>query len=297
MEPVPYDILEAMVQCFGRAFHYKDGVATFFLSQGVSRALVDKYRNEPKFVWARRVLTELADTLEGKLQQRKILTALCQLKKIPDPKVPDRDAAADVLRTLKSLALQHDLFVKEERHVAADKATEARARQQLSQERAAKLEVLRKTFNDAVLSADRQAAGYTLQDLLQELFGLFEIEYRKSFRNPSNTQEIDGHFYFQSFDYLVEAKWRKDQPTEGEIGSFKHKVEGKFRGTRGLFVSVAGFRKEVVEKFDERGSSIILMDGSDLIHVLEGRVDLQDGLRAKVETASQKGLVLSPIIG
>ena len=38
MEPVPYDILEAMVQCFGKAFHYKDGVATFFLSQGVSRA-------------------------------------------------------------------------------------------------------------------------------------------------------------------------------------------------------------------------------------------------------------------
>ena len=60
MEPVPYDILEAMVQCFGKAFHYKDGVATFFLSQGVSRALVDKYRNEPKFVWTRRMLTELA---------------------------------------------------------------------------------------------------------------------------------------------------------------------------------------------------------------------------------------------
>ena len=52
-------------------------------------------------------------------------------------------------------------------------------------------------------------------------------------------------YYFQSFDYLVEAKWRKDQPTEGEIGSFKHKVEGKFKGTRGLFMSVAGFRREV----------------------------------------------------
>jgi len=297
MEPVPYDILEAMVQCFGKAFHYKDGVATFFLSHEVSRALVDKYRNEPKFVWARRVLTELADTLEGNLQQRKILMALCQLRKIPDPKVPDRDAAADALRTLKSLAIQHELLLREERQVVEGKAKEGRERQQLAEERAAKLEVLRKTFYDAVLSTDRQKAGYTLQDLLQELFGLFEIEYRKSFRNPSNTQEIDGHFYFLSFDYLVEAKWRKDQPAEGEIGSFKHKVEGKIKGTRGLFVSVAGFRKEVVEKFDEHGSSIILMDGMDLTHVLEGRVDLRDGLRAKIETAAQKGVVLSPMIG
>lgn len=60
MDSVPYEIMEAMVQCFGKAFHYKDGVATFFLTQGVPRPLVDKYRNEPKFVWARRLLTELS---------------------------------------------------------------------------------------------------------------------------------------------------------------------------------------------------------------------------------------------
>jgi hypothetical protein len=297
MEPVPYEILEAMVQCFGKAFHYKDGVATFFLTQGVSRPLVDKYRNEPKFVWARRLLTELSQTEDGRLLQRKVLTALCQLRKVPDSQVPDRDAAADALRHLKILATQHDLVVKEEARVVVDKAAQAREHQQLVQDRAAKLEKLKQTFFAAVASADRQAAGYTLQDLLQELFSLFEIEYRKSFRNTNNTQEIDGHFCFQSFDYLVEAKWRKDQPTEAEIGAFKHKVDGKLQGTRGLFVSATGFRKEVVEKFDERGSSIILMDGADLTHLLEGRVDLRDGLRAKIEAAAQRGVVLTSILG
>jgi hypothetical protein len=296
MDSVPYEILEAMVQCFGKAFHYKDGVATFFLTQGVPRPLVDKYRNEAKFVWARRLLTELSQTEEGRLLQRKVLTALCQLRKVPDSQVPDRDAAADALRQLKNLAVQHDLLAKEEARVVGDKAAQAKERQQLVQDRAAKLDKLKQTFIAAFTSADRQAAGYTLQDLLHELFTLFEIEYRKSYRNPKNTQEIDGHFCFQSFDYLVEAKWRKDQPTEAEIGAFKHKVDGKLQGTRGLFVSVPGFRKEVVEKFDERGSSIILMDGADLTYLLEGRVDLRDGLRAKIEAAAQRGVVLTSVL-
>src|ERR1700682_5391161 len=109
MDSIPYEILEAMVQCFGKAFYFKDGVATFFLTQGVPRPLVDKYRNEPKFVWARRVLTELGELGDGRSLQRNVLTALCQLRNVPDPKVPDRDAALDAIRNLKALALEHDL--------------------------------------------------------------------------------------------------------------------------------------------------------------------------------------------
>lgn len=297
MGPVPYDVLEAMVQCFGKAFHYKDGVATFFLTAGVPRPLVDKHRNEPKYVWARRLLTELGQSDDGRMQQGKVLTALCRLRNLPDKDVPDRDAGLDVLRGLKQLAQQHDLVVKEDEAKQEDRVSTAQEREQLVDNRTKKLESLRQVFNESAGSPDRQRAGYTLQDVLQELFGLFEIEYRKSFRNPTNTQEIDGHFYFLSFDYLVEAKWRKDQPTEAEIAAFKHKVGGKVTGTRSLFVSIPGFRREVVEQFDERGSSIILMDGMDLIHVLEGRVDLRNGLRKKIEAAAQKGLVLTQILG
>src|SRR5579862_1570151 len=114
MDPVPYEIMEAMVQCFGKAFHYKDGVATFFLTQGVPRPLVDKYRNEPKFIWARRLLTELSQTEDGRLLQRKVLNALCRLRKVPDSQIADPNAALDALRQLKDLAVQHDLAVKDE---------------------------------------------------------------------------------------------------------------------------------------------------------------------------------------
>jgi restriction endonuclease Mrr len=93
------------------------------------------------------------------------------------------------------------------------------------------------------------------------------------------------------FDYLVEAKWRSDQPNEQEIAGFKQKVDTKLDATRGMFVSINGFRDEVVAQFQGRGANIIFMDGEDLTHILEGRVDLPDALRTKIEKAAQEGNV------
>lgn len=293
MTPLPYEIIEAMIQCFGRCFHYKDRMAAFFKNCEIPRPLIDKHRPEFKFVWARMLLTDLGETESGGLLQRKVLTALCQLRNVPDDKVPDRNAALDALRILKDLALRYDLVAREEFDKEITKKHLADEQSRLVRERAAKLEDLRKSFNTAVVSSDRQSAGYSLEDLLRALFALFEIEYRKSFR--TETQQIDGHFNFQGFDYLVEAKWRQDQPTEQELGAFKHKVDGKLESTRGLFVSIPGFRIQVVAQFNGRGPNLILMNGSDVIHILEGRIDLRDGLKKKIEKAAQEGIVFAPL--
>jgi hypothetical protein len=260
-------------------------MAAFLKNCEVPRPLIDKHRQEFKFVWARKVLTELGETESGCILQRKILTALCQLRNVPDDKAPDRGAALDALRTLK--------VAREELDKGMTKKHLAEEQNRLVHERAAKLEDLRKSFNSAVASPDRQGAGYSLEDLLRDLFALFEIEYRKPFR--TETQQIDGHFNFQGFDYLVEAKWRQDQPTEQELGAFKHKIDSKLESTRGFFVSIPGFRSQVVSQFNGRGSNLILMDGFDLVHILEGRVDLRDGLKKKIEKAAQEGLVLTAL--
>jgi hypothetical protein len=57
MSQLPFDITEAMIQCFGKCFYYKDPVAAFMEASGVPRDLINKYRDEHKFVWARRVLS------------------------------------------------------------------------------------------------------------------------------------------------------------------------------------------------------------------------------------------------
>jgi hypothetical protein len=55
-----------------------------------------------------------------------------------------------------------------------------------------------------------------------------------------------------------------------------------------------GFRTEVVDEFNGKGTNLIFMDGRDLIHILEGRIDLRDALEMKIERAAQEGIVFTP---
>jgi hypothetical protein len=293
MQQLPYVIIQAMIQCFGKCFYYKDLMASFLVSAGVDRSLVEKDKAEFKFTWARLLLTELGQTVDGVLVQRRILTELCKLRDVPDPKVPDRNAALEALRHLKQLASEHDLITFEEKTKGDQKRHLAQKKEELIRSRASTLHNLHAQFTAGLSSENRQRAGYSLEDILVNLFSLSEIEYRKSYR--TETQQIDGHFAFQGFDYLVEAKWRSDRPTVQEIGGFKYKVDQKFESTRGLFISVVGFRDEVADHFSESGGNIVLMDGVDLAFILEGRMDLREALRIKIENASRRGIAFTPI--
>lgn len=293
MDRLPHDVVEAVVQVFGRGFHFKDGMAAFLLTAGVDRALVEKYRAEAKYPWARKVLTELGDTEDDRIVQRRILTELCRLKGLPDENAPDRDAGLDALRKLKVLANEHQLVAETAKKESRSRGDLQEQRQRVAAERAKKLEHLKTEFYAGVTTEDRQRAGYSLEDILKELFALFEIEYRPPFK--TETQQIDGHFTLDGFHYLVEARWRKTQPTDADVGSFKTKVDSKLESTRGLFVSVQGFREEVVAQYSGRGANIIFLDGADLMHILEGRVDLRDGLRFKVDKAAQEGRIFVPL--
>lgn len=289
MKHISYEITEQIIQCFGKCFHFKDSVASFMRSSGVPKIMIDKYRDLPKFVWGRRVLEDLSLNEDGLIIQRKLLTNLCKLKDLPDTGVVDRNAGLDALRKLKRLAVDNDYIVKEQKEKENIQKKIAEQKQVLVLERAKQLEELRTIFNINVTEKNRQKAGFILEDLLKNLFEINDIEYRKSFRTTENTQQIDGYFKFDGFDYLVEAKWRKDVPNLTEIAGFRYKVESKINSTRGLFVSISGFREEVIREFSGKGTKIIFMDGQDLMLILEGRINLSDGLRYKIEKAVQIG--------
>jgi hypothetical protein len=289
MSPLPYEMIEAMVQCFGRSFHYIAPFEQFLRGAGVSRELVAKYSHERKFPRSRHILTELGESEDGCLVQRRLLTELCKLRSLPDEGVNDREAGLNALRHIKELAVSNDLYVEEAKQQATARVERAAARVDVARERAAKLESLRQQFAAALSDSSRASAGYSLEDIFKELCALYEIEYRKSYR--TSTQQIDGHFRFESFDYLVEARWRIDQPTTQDIGGFKAKVDSKIESTRGLFISINGFRPEVIRDFEGRGVNIIFMCGEDLIYILEGRFDLSDALRLKIDKAAQEGQV------
>src|SRR3972149_12082769 len=221
--------------------------------------------------------------------ERRILTELCKLRKLPDNNVSNPDAGLDNLRTIKRLAVEHDLFVEEEKTKNTYKKNIAKEKAKIVEERSKVLTILHQAFMDWIVNPNRQSAGYSLEDILEKLFPLFTLEYRKSYKTP--TQQIDGHFRFEAFDYLVEAKWRADQPNEQEIGGFKRKVDTKLESTRGVFFSINGFRGEVIQLFQGQGSNIIFFTGEDLIHILEGRIALDEVIKIKIEKAAQEGIV------
>ena len=292
---LPGDIKAAMIEVCGRTFWYKGPLFSMFATAGIPDQMYIKYEDEVKFKIARYVIADLERLGEdGSLCLRRLLTELCRLRDLADPFVPDRDSGLDALRTLKTLAARHDLLIREPQ--APVKTTVAGAEESPQQvpNRASRLEELRLEFTRAFASSDRAGRGYDLERLLKGLFAAFEIQYRKSYRTEA--EQIDGAFSFGGFDYIVETRWRADVPTLQELMAFKGKVDRKIESTRGFFVSVVGFREDIIQSLREAGQAkLVFMDGEDLTLILEGRVSLTDGLQAKADKASQEGVTYFPL--
>lgn len=286
---LPYDIRTQIIQCIGTCFHYKDNVESFFISCGIDKKLASKHRSLAKFVWTRNLLNDLDDLENGNELQRRVLTELCKFRNIPDKDAPNPNAGLDNLRKLKQLAIENKFEVEEKNRNINQRKNIAAHKAKIISERAEKLRELKEDYYKGFSTGNRQEAGYILENILERLFPLFELEYKKPYKTV--TQQIDGHFWFEGFNYLVEAKWQRELPSESEIGGFKRKIDTKLESTRGIFISINGFREEVVRSFEGNKSNILFFDGEDLMHILEGRADLWDVIYTKIQKASQEGIV------
>lgn len=262
-----------------------------FARAGIKEDMYLQYEHEPKFKIVRQLLGDLEGMGDdGFLLQRRLLTEMCKLRGLADNEVPDRDSGLDALRKLKRVAHEHDLGVEEDRTIAAKRATETQGTIQDARDRERRISELHRVFVELTNNDNPQARGYGLEDILKELFALYEVRYRKSYR--ADGEQIDGFFNFGGFDYLVEARWRKTQPSLDELLAFKGKVDRKIESTRGVVISVSGFRNDVVERLRQAGpANLVLIDGYDLNLVLEGRVSLIDALQHKTDIAAQEGVV------
>lgn len=138
-----------------------------------------------------------------------------------------------------------------------------------------------------------QQRGYEFERLIGAVFKLHDIPYTPPFRK-ADVEQTDGFFRFDGFSYLIEARWRSQPPRIGDLREFSGKVRAKMESTRGLFVSVAGFREEILREASTL-LNLVLMDGQDLALILEDRVSLREGLRLKLDRASQQGVLFYPL--
>jgi restriction endonuclease Mrr len=155
-----------------------------------------------------------------------------------------------------------------------------------------KLAELRNSFFELSVEKNHQKRGFMFENFLNELFLTFDLDPKESFKIIG--EQIDGAFTFDSQDYLLEAKWQKEPIQAGDLYDFGGKIAGKFKIALGLFISINGFSTESTKVDSPVVKSMILMDGSDLMAVLDNRISLKDMLFRKRRHAAEKGEIYFP---
>ncbi|MBK7683991.1 MAG: restriction endonuclease [Bacteroidetes bacterium] len=139
-----------------------------------------------------------------------------------------------------------------------------------------KLDELKTKFIEIAINENHQARGHQLEKFLIELFIFFDLDPKSSFKIVG--EQIDGAFTFDNTEYLLEAKWQKSPINAQDLYGFAGKIQGKFKSTCGLYVSLSGYSEDSTKVDGPSIKALILIDGSCLIEVLEGRIKLNDML-------------------
>ena len=196
--------------------------------------------------------------------------------------------ARKAVTALRKLSQPHRDMIEERR--AREKRREEYLKGNYARVAFAKsLETLYGTYKILVSSTAPQKRGYELESLLRELFELFDLDPKASFKLKG--EQIDGAFTFEGVDYLLEAKWQETPVALKELDALSSKVKRKLDNTLGLFIAINGFSQDAISLHSQGRPVLLLMDGGDLVAVFEGRIDLQDLLRRKRRCAAQTGRI------
>ena len=274
-------------------YWYKADLRSFLQSSLANKAILPSLNWEG---YKRQViddlLTELASDQDSNLGD---LTRLCyavaemksfdHLLQLEGGQEKARRAKLAVQR-LREILKPHDDILEEEQAIA-DRQRRAAERLRASGAVRETLSQLSQRYSALVVSADPQSRGFELERLMYDLFELFDLDPKASFKNTG--EQVDGAFSLEGTDYLFEAKWQKDAVSTHDLDGFASKTRRKLENTLGVFLSVNGFSEDAVLAHSSGQPSIILMDGSDLMAVLEERIDFVSLLVRKKRHAAQTG--------
>ena len=288
---ISFELKEKMVSLAGACFWYWSSFYSFLDSAGVPKSLQQKYPREAynKYQVMRNLLSDLeqANQLET---IKSIISNFFKLRTAIDRDSLDESKAKQLLTEFREL-VGNDPIESEIRKMEHEKAKVA-YQQSVDERRSQtkRLEELNTKFTTLITLNEltAQQRGYRLEELFFDLLQFSEFEYSKPYRTTDGEQ-IDGHFKYEKFDYLVEAKWTEEITKQKDLSVFDGKIRGKAQSTRGLFLSANGFHENAVSKFSGDAPRIILMTGDDLAIVLRGQVSFFDAMKAKVDAIVRYG--------
>ena len=283
----------ALKEALTNLYWYKGDLRSFLTSTLSSPALLSRLN------WGdykRNIVSELVGFLERRQDeyQADLLRLMTEVARVDDFSHLERleggkekaAAARASIRALRKLTAVHEALFEEQKRMEERRR---KAHEELLRTTAvrAKLEDLTKEYYRLLNSQEPQQRGYQLEKIIRELFELFDLDPRASFKIVG--EQIDGAFTFDATDYLFEGKWQQEPVGSADLDVLAGKLSRKLDNTLGLFLSINGFSEDGVKAHSSGRRMMLLTDGSDLMAVLEGRIDLIQLLLRKRREASQTG--------
>jgi hypothetical protein len=133
-----------------------------------------------------------------------------------------------------------------------------------------------------------QQRGRLFEPLVQDLFDAHGMLVRRSYHTEDDrSEQIDGAVAIGSRNALLESKWAESGLAASELFAFLGKVEGKFVGTIGVFVSRVALSDNFLSALRSgRRQSIIVIHGKDIDHIFTPDFPLREYLEAHVRHIS-----------
>jgi hypothetical protein len=123
-------------------------------------------------------------------------------------------------------------------------------------------------IDDAGLKRER---GLRFEDLINEVFASEGTLINKGYHTKGNrSEQIDGAIEIWSRIMLLEVKWVSSNLAASELFSFIGKIENKFQGTLGVFISRNRLTENFITALNRgRRQNVIVVHGEDIDHLFK----------------------------
>lgn len=284
---------EAMVGLAGACFWYWNGFFGFLESCGVPKSAIKRYPREAfnKYDVMRNILGDLENAGKHDVVQA-IVSGFFRLPGPVDRDKLDHKNAVALLDEFRSLVGDDPIEAEIKKREQQSLRDSNKRKMGDRRAKVSRLEDLNATFMKLTVldGVTPQQRGFQLEKLFFDLLRFEEMTFSLPYRGDG--EQIDGHFSYEKFDYLVESKWTKDPSGQPDLSVFDGKIRGKAQSTRGLFLSASGFSGQAVKKFSGDAPRIVLMTGQDLLLVLTGRISFTDAMKEKIDAIVRHGIIL-----
>ena len=231
-----FEVKEKIVALSGACFWFWNSFYSFLDSCGVPRHVQQRYPREAynKYQVMRNVLGDLEQAGKTDIIHA-IVSNFYKLRGPVDRDNLDVKKGRHLLQEFRELVGTDPIEAEIQRQAQEKVRAERLSSIEQRQFRIQQLNALNIQFIELASSTNMspQRRGFALEALFFDLLAFYEFECTKPYRTKSGEQ-IDGHFRYEKFDYLVEAKWTDGLTKQPDLSIFDGKIRGKAQSTRGF---------------------------------------------------------------